>query len=114
MAKDRTRLTIENRRDIFNAAIQIEEASIMASRRSDTGEPVPYSEDRLNWKDWQIEFFGCIPDGARWILQAHYKRPFSETRKSKGKIMTQLIRHVWREARNKKILWQGLQISQNI
>jgi hypothetical protein len=112
--RDRTQLTIEQRRDIFNAAIQIEEASIMASGTPESGESREYSESRLNWKDWQIEFFGCIPDGSRWVLQAHYQRPFSETRDSKGKALTVTIRELWREARKKKILWQGLTIAQSI
>jgi hypothetical protein len=112
--KDRTQLTIEQRRDVFNAAIQIEEASIMASGTPESGESREYSESRLNWKDWQIEFFGCIPDGARWILQAHYQRPVSETRASKGRALTMIVRELWREARKKKILWQGLRIAENI
>lgn len=121
MAKDRTQLTIEQRRDIFLAAVQIEEDSLLSNKRSTSGESIPYSDDRMDWKHWQIEFFGCIPgiiedenDDARWILQAHYKRPLSETRTSKGKALTLLIRGLWREARKKKILYQGLSIAERI
>jgi hypothetical protein len=112
--RDRTRLTREQRRDIFLAAIQIEEASILASGTPESGGSREYSDSRLNWKDWQIEFFGCIPDGARWILQAYYSRPFSETRNAKGKCFTLLTRPLWREARKKGLLYQGLNIIQSI
>jgi hypothetical protein len=114
MKRDRTTLTIEDRRNIFLTAVQIEEASIMANRRSGDNTPHTYNEARLNWKDWQIEFFGCIPDGARNVLTCHYARPLSETRAPKGNQLTQHIRQVWREARRKKLLWQGLHISKMI
>ena len=112
--KERHQLTIEERRDIFLAAVQIEEASILASRKSGHGEQRPYSDSRLNWKDWQIEFYGCIPDGTRAVLVAHYSSPVAETRNPKGRQLTNVIRELWRKVRQKRLIGMGLNISETL